>query len=133
MTLWLFLGGYGAAWLLTARLLFGWWRAGGTVGSKKRRDCEVHGSARDDDGHRRRRPSCCHENPAGSDGELTVCAMLGALAWPVFLAAALVRARAPATPAEQAMREKERAAELAASRARCAELERDLGLENDHA
>lgn len=127
---WMILGGYALAWLVTARLLFGRWRAGGTMTSRQGRYCTGHGDYKNAYGVRRERRTCCFNQRATSDGELTSFAMVAALIWPVFLAAALVRVKAPATPAEVAAREKEHAEEMERIKARNAELERELGIAN---
>jgi hypothetical protein len=124
------LGGYALAWLVTARLLFGRWRAGGTMTSKQGRYCTEHGDYKSVYGVRKERHGCCFNQHATSDGELTSFAMVGALAWPVFLAAVLVRMKAPATPAEVAAREQERTEEMERIKTRNAELERELGIAN---
>jgi hypothetical protein len=111
-----------AAWLLTARWLYGRWR-GRQVG---RRCCGRHGSSE----NRRylRAGECCYDAARSSDGEAAACAMAAALVFPLVWLTALIRFRPPPTAAERAAKEAEDAAKLAALQARNAELERELGI-----
>jgi hypothetical protein len=93
---------YAVAWLVTARVLYGRWRASPTAISSWNNDVYSH-------------------RLAAANPEIAARAMLAALLWPFLLLAAVVRFRPPPTAAERAAVEKE-------LKARIAELEREAGI-----
>jgi len=87
-----------AGWLLTARWLYGRWRAAAPVHTKQR-------------GH------SIFEVP-WSEGYLAIAALIAGLLWPLVLVAAIVRVKPPRTEAEAD-------AELAAMKARRAAIDKE--------
>jgi hypothetical protein len=129
MGFWIGASIYSLMWLLTARLLFGRWRSHGAA-ARRGDYCAVHGGKNTSYNRKtpRKRPGCCLDEPTSDDALLALGAMVTALVWPGVLLTALVRFRAPATPAERVAREKARTKGLEEVKARNAELERELEL-----